>query len=56
MAASSGLVTKVDDRELTVEIAENVRVKVMRDMIATVVSKPNPWRLKKPTPRAEEKK
>ena len=38
-----GLVTKVtDDRELTVEIAENVRVKVMRDMISSVISKTEP--------------
>ena len=38
-----GLVTKVtEDRELTVEIAENVRVKVMRDMISSVISKTEP--------------
>ncbi len=39
-----GLVVKAtnDDRELTVEIAENVRVKVMRDMISSVVSKTEP--------------
>ncbi len=37
-----GLVTKADERELTVEIAENVRVKVMRDMIHSVVSKTEP--------------
>ena len=38
-----GLVTKVnDDRELTVEIAENVRVRVMRDMVSNVLSKTEP--------------
>jgi preprotein translocase subunit YajC len=37
-----GLVTKVEDRELTVEIADNVRVKVMREMISSVVSKTEP--------------
>ena len=39
-----GLVTKVmpEEREITVEIAENVRVKVMRDMIASVISKTEP--------------
>jgi preprotein translocase subunit YajC len=39
-----GLVTKVMDaeRELQVEIAEGVRVRVMRDMIASVVSKTEP--------------
>jgi preprotein translocase subunit YajC len=39
-----GLVTKVmpDERELTVEIAENVRVRVMRDMISSVLSKTEP--------------
>ncbi len=39
-----GLVTKAmpEERELTVEIAENVRVKVMRDMITSVISKTEP--------------
>lgn len=38
-----GLVTKVmDDRELQLEIAENVRVRVLRDMIASVVGKTEP--------------
>ena len=39
-----GLVTKVmeAERELQVEIAEGVRVRVMRDMIASVVSKTEP--------------
>ena len=32
----------VDERELQLEIAENVRVRVMRDMIASVVGKPEP--------------
>ncbi len=39
-----GLVTKVtaEDREVTVEVAEGVRVKIMRDMIASVLSKTEP--------------
>jgi preprotein translocase subunit YajC len=38
-----GLVTKVmDDRELQLEIAENVRVRVLRDMIASVMGKTEP--------------
>jgi preprotein translocase subunit YajC len=39
-----GLVTKVleAERELQVEIAEGVRVRVMRDMIANVLSKTEP--------------
>lgn len=37
-----GKVIKVADDELEVEIAENVRVKVVRDMLATVVSKTEP--------------
>ena len=39
-----GLVIKVtpEDREIAVEIAEGVRVKVMRDMIASVLSKTEP--------------
>lgn len=39
-----GLVTKVmeAERELQVEIAEGVRVRVMRDMIASVLSKTEP--------------
>ena len=39
-----GLVTKVFEveRELQVEIAEGVRVRVMRDMITSVVSKTEP--------------
>jgi preprotein translocase subunit YajC len=39
-----GLVTKVTegDREVTVEIADGVRVKVIRDMIASVLSKTEP--------------
>ena len=51
-----GLVTKVDDRELTVEIADNVRVKVMRDMIASVVSKTEPVAAEKADTKADEKK
>ena len=39
-----GLVTKVlpDDKALMVEIANDVKVKVMRDMIANVLSKTEP--------------
>ena len=39
-----GLVTKVieKEREITVEIAEGVRVKVMRDMISSVLAKTEP--------------
>ena len=39
-----GLVTKVlaDERQLEVEIADGVRVRVMRDMVSTVLSKTEP--------------
>lgn len=37
-----GQVVRAGDDELTVEIAENVRVKVMRDMVANVVAKTEP--------------
>ena len=39
-----GLVTSVkpDDREIQVEIADGVRVKIMRDMIASVLTKTEP--------------
>ena len=39
-----GLVTKVnaEERQLDVEIAEGVRVKVIRDMVSTVLSKTEP--------------
>lgn len=37
-----GLVTKVEERELVLEIADNVRVHVARDMVASVVSKTEP--------------
>lgn len=39
-----GLVTKVlpDDRALMVEIADDIKVKVMRDMVANVTSKTEP--------------
>ncbi len=38
-----GLVTKVtNDQEVVVEIADNVRVKVIRDTIATVLAKTEP--------------
>ena len=37
-----GLVTKVEDRELIVEIAEGVRVHVDRSMVSNIVSKTEP--------------
>lgn len=37
-----GLVTKVEDKELVVEISDGVRVHVARDMVASVVSKTEP--------------
>ncbi len=52
-----GLVTKVtpEEREVTVEIAEGVRVKVVRDMISSVVSKTEPVAAAKPAEPAENK-
>jgi preprotein translocase subunit YajC len=46
-----GLVTKVEEREVIVEIADGVRVHVARDMIASVVSKTEPV-----ADKADEKK
>ncbi len=44
-----GTVTKVDsDQELTVEIADNVRVKVVRSTITSVLARPDPVAAKKP--------
>ncbi len=37
-----GTVHKVEDDELTLDIAEGTRVKVVRSMIANVISKPKP--------------
>jgi len=37
-----GLVTKVEDKELIVEIADGVRVHVARDMVTTILSKTEP--------------
>lgn len=37
-----GKVVKIDDAELVVEIADNVRVRVMRGTVTDVVSKPEP--------------
>jgi len=52
-----GLVTKAPEgRELTVEIADNVRVQVMRDMIASVISKTEPVAAEKADSKAEDKK
>lgn len=43
-----GTVVKVDnDQELTVEIADNVRVKVVRSTVTSVLSKPEPVAAKK---------
>ena len=48
-----GLVTKVvpEEREVQVEIAEGVRVKIVREMIASVTSKTEPV-----SPKAEDAK
>lgn len=51
-----GLVTKVvDDRELQLEIAENVRVRVLRDMVASVMAKTEPASDKKDDAKADTK-
>lgn len=42
-----GTVTKAGDDELTVEIAEGVRVRVLRSTVSTVLSKPEPVRERK---------
>ena len=59
-----GLITKVvSDQELQVEIAENVRVRVARSMVASVLSRTEPMpekdervEEKKPAPHALQKK
>ena len=58
-----GLVVKApeNERELTVEIAEGVRVKVMRDMLSSVIAKTEPVSPEtkgetKPEAKTEEKK
>ncbi len=53
-----GTVTKVsaDDSELTVEIAENVRVKVLRYTITEVLSKPDPAARMAAKPGAQEER
>lgn len=54
-----GLVVKAgeNERELTVEIAEGVRVKVMRDMLSSVIAKTEPVGTEtKPDAKTEEKK
>ena len=56
-----GLVTKVkDDNELQVEIAENVRVRVMRHMVSDVLNKTDdksePEKSEKSEPEKEEGK
>lgn len=50
-----GLVTKVEDRELIVEIADGVRVHVARDMVANVVSKTEPVAEKADAEKKDEK-
>lgn len=39
-----GVVTRARDTELTVEIADNVRVSVMRDMVASTLARTEPAR------------
>jgi len=53
-----GTVTKVvDERELQLEIAENVRVRIMRDMIASVMARTEPApSVDKDEKKADEKK
>ncbi len=53
-----GTVTKVsaDDNELTVEIADKVRVKVLRGTISEVLSKPDPAARKTAKPGAAEER
>ena len=50
-----GLVTKVEERELIVEIADGVRVHVARDMVASVVSKTEPVAEKADGDKKDEK-
>ena len=52
-----GLVTKVhtEDRQLDLEIAEKVRVRVMRDMVASVLSKTEPVTADKADAKADGK-
>ena len=52
-----GLVTKVlsDERALMVEIADNIKVKVMRDMVSNVLSKTEPVLAEKAAETDEEK-
>lgn len=50
-----GLVTKVEERELIVEIAEGVRVHVARDMVSSVVSKTEPVSEKPDAEKKDEK-
>ncbi|MHB1207862.1 MAG: preprotein translocase subunit YajC [Rhodospirillaceae bacterium] len=51
-----GLVTKViaEERQLEVEIADGVRIRVMRDMISTVLSKTEPVSDKATSDKAEK--
>ena len=46
-----GTVTKAGDDELTVEIAEGVRVRVLRSTVSQVMSKTEPVRERKPAGR-----
>lgn len=51
-----GTVSKVDnDQELTVEIAKDIKVKVRRDLVSTVVSKTEPAAGGQPRPANEDK-
>jgi len=47
--------TKVEDREVIVEIADGVRVHVARDMVASVVSKTEPVAEKADADKKDEK-
>lgn len=50
-----GQVVKVDqDDQITVEIAENVRVKVIRSTVSSVLAKPQPAKASKETPAGGE--
>lgn len=52
-----GTITRIDsEREVTLEIAQNVRVKVMRGMISEVMAKPEPADAKASESKSSESK
>jgi len=51
-----GTIAKVDNDEVQVEIADGVRVRVVRSTITTVLSKPEPVAAKKPKDEDADKK